>query len=152
MINAIKNFIQDNSRLFSLFRFIPYKFRLGSSYTEHSQLMNEYNEMTKDEKELFHYNKLKDLIEFAYFHNDFYRSFYDEAGYHPSKFKKLSDFSNVPIVTKSDLKKFRLENRSHANNSPFKVNTGGTSGEPLEFYLDNKAFAREWAYMHKIWR
>src|SRR5690606_25906035 len=33
-----------------------------------------------------------------------------------------------------------------------KVNTGGTSGQPLEFLLDNRAFAREWAHMHYIWK
>jgi phenylacetate-CoA ligase len=32
-----------------------------------------------------------------------------------------------------------------------KINTGGTSGQPLEFYIDSKAFAREWAHMHHIW-
>lgn len=151
MINFFKKFIQENSWFFSLFRFIPYSFRLGPSYKEHNQLISKYDEIAEDEKELFHYQKLKQIIDFAYSKNEFYKSFYDSKGYHPSEFKKLSDFANVPIVTKSDLKKFKLENRSQSNNSPFKVNTGGTSGEPLEFYLDKKVFAREWAYMHKIW-
>ena len=33
-----------------------------------------------------------------------------------------------------------------------KINTGGTSGQPLEFYLDHQAFAREWAHMHHLWQ
>lgn len=151
MISKLKNLIQSNSWLLVLFRYIPYSFRLGTSYTRHCKLIGQYDEMTCSEKELFHYIKLKKLLDFSYSNNGFYKSFYDSKGYHPSEFKKLSDFSNVPIVTKSDLKKFNLEKRSLSNNSPFKVNTGGTSGEPLEFYLDKKVFSREWAYMHKIW-
>lgn len=151
MINKLKHFIQEYSWIFSPFRFVPYNVRLGAQYNMHNELITRYDEMTKEEKELFHYKKLKEIIDFAYSKNKFYKSFYDLMGYHPSEFKKLSDFSNVPIVTKSDLKKFHLEERSQSNNSSFKVNTGGTSGEPLEFYLDKNAFSREWAYMHKIW-
>jgi phenylacetate-CoA ligase len=33
-----------------------------------------------------------------------------------------------------------------------KINTGGTSGEPLEFLVGNDAFAREWAHMHHVWK
>src|SRR5690606_39755712 len=32
-----------------------------------------------------------------------------------------------------------------------KRNTGGTTGQPLDFYLEKTAYAREWAYMHAIW-
>ena len=31
------------------------------------------------------------------------------------------------------------------------MNTGGTSGQPLSFYVDHNAWAREWAHMHLIW-
>lgn len=151
MINIIKSFVQKNSWLFSSFRFIPYEFRLGSSYKSHSRLIDDYNEMRESDKKKFHYERLKALVDYAYENNEFYRFFYDQKGYHPSNFKELSDFSNVPIVTKADLKTFNLIKRSNSANSPFKVNTGGTSGEPLHFYLDKNAFAREWAYMHNIW-
>ncbi|MFL7020130.1 phenylacetate--CoA ligase family protein [Vibrio cyclitrophicus] len=151
MISFLKNFIQKNSWIFYPLRFVPYSIRLGGSYKEHDELIVKYDKMTENEKELFHFQKLKQLLDFVYLNNEFYRSFYDSKGYHPSQFNKLSEFSLVPIVTKSDLKKFQLEKRSQTNSSPLKVNTGGTSGEPLEFYLDKRAFAREWAYMHKIW-
>ncbi|WP_133126224.1 CoF synthetase [Vibrio breoganii] len=107
--------------------------------------------MSDSEKEAFHYIRLKNVLEFAYNNVDFYKYFYDKNNYSPSSFKCLKDFSKVPIVTKSDLKLFEINNRSHIERRVFKVNTGGTSGEPLSFYLDKHAFAREWAYMHYIW-
>ncbi|XNS97676.1 hypothetical protein AB6D28_015075 [Vibrio cyclitrophicus] len=151
MISKLKVFIEKHSWLFFFFRFVPYSLRLGKAYNEHKRLQHEYEFFSKNDKDNFHYLKLKKILDYAYYNNDFYRSFYDSRGYNPSSFKKLDDFKNVPIVKKSDLKNYALKKRSCCNNSPFKVNTGGTSGEPLEFYLDKRSFAREWAYMHKIW-
>ncbi|MGK0255322.1 MAG: phenylacetate-CoA ligase, partial [Mariniflexile sp.] len=151
MIRALKQFIQKNSWIFTLFRYVPYRFRLGPDYLKHKMLVNNYYQMSDKEKECFHFNKLKTILDWAYKHNEFYKFFYSLNNFHPSDFKKLDDFVKVPIVTKNDLKQFALEKRSQTSNYPFKVNTGGTSGEPLEFYLDNNAFSREWAYMHTIW-
>jgi len=151
MLLKLKDIIQNNSWLFSLFRYIPYSFRLGMTYNTHKKLAENYCEMSDEEKENLHFKKLKKLLDWAYKNNDFYRCFYSLNNFHPSSFKEMADFVKVPIVTKNDLKEFELKNRSQTNNSPFKVNTGGTSGEPLEFYLDKSAFSREWAYMHTIW-
>ncbi|WP_322803503.1 hypothetical protein SO574_01155 [Vibrio alfacsensis] len=151
MINFIKQKVQKHSDLFSLFRFVPYGMRLGSSYGKHKKLILKYDEMSLKEKEEFHFKKLKRVIEFAYENNHFYRDFYDLKNFHPSQFRQLSDFDKVPVVTKDDMKRYDIDMRSSKHNSPFRVNTGGTSGKPLGFYLDKKAFAREWAYMHNVW-
>jgi phenylacetate-CoA ligase len=41
--------------------------------------------------------------------------------------------------------------RSRAGRGRILVNTGGSQGEPLAFYVDANAFAREWGHMHWIW-
>ncbi|WP_305405730.1 hypothetical protein [Photobacterium leiognathi] len=147
----IKNFIQKYSILFKFIRFVPFRFRLGKEYAVHRDLIVKYEKMSFADKELFHYEKLKELLFFAYNNNDFYHAFYKKNNYHPSQFKNISDFKAVPIVTKNDLKEYELSYRSRFSKSSMKVNTGGTSGNSLSFYLDKDAFAREWAYMHKIW-
>lgn len=152
MIIKIKNYLQHNSNLLSFLRFLPYKFRLGSIYQEHKDEILYYSKLSDDEKKPYHFQKLKDILNFAYENIPFYKYHYDANGYSPSSFRTLEDFSDVPIVNKADFKKFDLAKRSQASESPFKVNTGGTSGEPLDFYIDKNAFAREWAYMHTIWQ
>ncbi|WP_367971426.1 hypothetical protein RJD38_07415 [Vibrio scophthalmi] len=124
---------------------------MGKTYQEHAELASKYEFFSDKEKETFHFERLKTILNFAYSNNTFYKQFYDSKGYNPASFTRLSDFYDVPIVTKADLKAFDLDARSSSSGSPFKVNTGGTSGEPLAFFLDKNSFSREWAYMHKIW-
>ncbi|MEZ9921124.1 hypothetical protein AB4342_13300 [Vibrio breoganii] len=92
-----------------------------------------------------------DIVTFAYENVPFYKEHYDSHGFHPTDFKKLDDFSKIPIIKKSDLRRFDERQRTSSLSNGIKVNTGGTTGSPLGFYLDKHAFAREWAYMHNIW-
>jgi len=147
----IKEIVQRYSGLLSLFRYVPFSFRLGKTYNLHKKEFLSYPLKTVCEKEYFHYCKLKDVVCYAYENIEFYRVFYDKKLFHPADFKSLNDFSKVPIITKSDLKEFELLKRSKFSQKAIKINTGGTSGEPLDFFVDEKAFAREWAYMHSIW-
>jgi len=64
----------------------------------------------------------------------------------------LNDWDLLPIVTKEDMQGVPLDARCARNAKGLKINTGGTSGQPLEFYLDDQAFAREWAHMHHVWK
>lgn len=147
----LKNFIQKNSDYFSFLKYCPFSLRLGKEYKVHQALITSYNDLNSSEKLDFHYLKLKQIIEFAYNNIQFYKTLYDENDFSPIDFKSLNDFNLVPIVKKSDLKKFILEKRSFNCSGRMLINTGGTSGEPLSFFLDKNAFAREWAYMHNIW-
>jgi phenylacetate-CoA ligase len=61
------------------------------------------------------------------------------------------DIQRIPIVTKSDLQSVPVEDRSVQERDRMQMNTGGTTGRPLSFYVDTNAFAREWAHMHDIW-
>jgi len=97
------------------------------------------------------FSKLKSLVERTYAENSFYQVFYERHGYHPDQLKSFAHFQDVPVVTKKDFIEFALEERSSSAPGRIRINTGGTSGEPLEFYVDNTAFAREWAHMHWIW-
>src|SRR5690606_13395056 len=81
-----------------------------------------------------------------------YRDFYRKGGFKPSSITSLLDWQEIPIVTKQDLQLIALNDRIISGRKGMKINTGGTSGQPLEFYLENRAFAREWAHMHYIWK
>lgn len=69
--------------------------------------------------------------------------------------ERLPDFDAVaalPLTTKDDLRAVAIEQRSVQTSGCLRINTGGTSGSPLSFYIDRQAFAREWAHMHYIWQ
>lgn len=64
----------------------------------------------------------------------------------------LEELSQFPIIEKKDLKQYSIEDRSLKCRFRFGANTGGTSGQPLHFYLSRQCFAHEWAHMLYIWQ
>ena len=50
--------------------------------------------------------RLREICRYAHQHAPFYRSKWDEAGFHPDQIRTLEDFeSKCPVVTKADLRK-----------------------------------------------
>lgn len=82
----------------------------------------------------------------------FYRELYAQHGLGPDTLRSWEDLQRLPIVTKADLQAARLEARSCPTSGRIPANTGGTSGSPLQFYVDRAARGREWAHMLHAWR
>jgi len=130
---------------------IPYSWRLGPVYANTLKDIAEFDKISVEEKKRHIFERCKCILAYAYKNNAFYKSFYLAKGFDPNKVQRFEDIERIPIVTKSDLRAVSLEERSNHQRGRICVNTGGTSGEPLQFYLDRHAFAREWAHMHTIW-
>src|SRR5699024_9411455 len=74
-----------------------------------------------------------------------------QKGFHPRMLNSFSDIKSIPIVSKSILQKWDIEDRSTSKPSRYKVNTGGSSGTPFGFYIQPDSIGHEWAHMHTIW-
>ncbi len=129
---------------------VPFTLRLGPAYwrSYKSIVKSIHGEPAAQLREQF--EKLCDLVRFVSSNIPFYRDFYREAGFSADQLKTWDDWQQVPVVTKSDMQGVALADRCVHTKKGLKINTGGTSGQPLEFYLDRQAFAREWAHMHYI--
>lgn len=64
----------------------------------------------------------------------------------------LAALQTLRPVNKVFLQHLDRQRPTPIRSGAIKLNTGGTSGQPLAFYVDKHAFAREWAHMHHIWR
>ena len=130
---------------------VPFSLRLGTKYWSTAKIIDAWG---KDPSAISgeYFQKLRSLVIYAFEDIDFYREFYRSKGFSPQDLNSMSDWKTVPIVTKGDLQKASLVSRCSPEAKGMKINTGGTSGQPLEFYLDSGAFAREWAHLHHIWR
>jgi len=131
---------------------LPFSMRLGLGYRASASEIVEYITLYDQEIERRNFYKLKSIVDFAYDNIPFYRELYGDNGFNPRTLYSWSDWFRVPVITKSDLKGWSLEDRMGPSQRKMLVNTGGTSGQPLEFYLDARAFAREWAHMHYVWK
>lgn len=130
---------------------VPFSLRLGTAYPSSVRRVDEFARASHAEHEAFVLRRLQAIVSFAYAHTEFYRYWYDRHHFVPERLRSLAHFQDVPIVTKQDFRAFSLESRSGYTQGALHLNTGGTSGEPLDFYVDREAFAREWAHMHTIW-
>lgn len=131
---------------------VPFSLRLGRTYGAAGHGIRLFETWSDHQRREHIFKSFQAIVHYAFGHNEFYRWFYGEHGFSPSALRAFDDIARVPIVTKADLRAWSLSRRSSAIAGRFRVNTGGTSGEPLEFYLTRKSFAREWAHMHTAWR
>lgn len=130
---------------------VPFSLRLGASYGSTVKTIGEWEKSPSTASQDY-FLKLRSLVVYAHENIEFYREFYECAGFSPKDLNSMADWNSVPIVTKSDLQNVPLESRRSPGAKGMRINTGGTSGQPLEFYIDSQAFAREWAHMHHIWK
>jgi len=95
---------------------------------------------------------MRTLVSHAYRTVPFYREFYDSRNFKPAAIREFEDLEEIPIISKDELQKVPLAQRSGTPTRCYKVNTGGTTGQPLGFYMPRRSDALEYAHMHRIWR
>ena len=85
--------------------------------------------------------RLKQLLRHAWNECPFYRSRLEEAGLHPDAFRDLSDLQRLPPTEKRDIQKHRDEMvaRCWKREELILNRTGGSTGEPISFYLTVRA-------------
>lgn len=134
------------------FSHVPFVLRFGPAYRRMQAAISfhEVSELGTLDKNSF--EQLHSILGFVTENVPFYREFYRSKGFSFEDFRSLGDWGSVPVVTKSDLQNVPPKDRCASGAKGMPVNTGGTSGQPLEFLLDNQAFAREWAHVHYIWK
>lgn len=149
---AIKNFILDNAEKYAgpLSR-IPARWRVGPGYVHMSREIRQAEDLDAQAAEARLLRQLQRLLTHASTQVPFYRDFYREKGYVPQALQSLSDWAQVPTVTKQDLQKYPLAERCALGGKGLPSNTGGTSGAPLAFLVEPDSTPREWAHMHHIW-
>ncbi len=86
-----------------------------------------------EELERYRLARLKDLLSHAGRHVPYYRALFSDIGFEPSAMISLSDLQGVPLLTKTLI---RANDLTSELAGPLKrYNTGGSSGEPLVFYM-----------------
>ncbi len=124
--------------------YAPFQYRLGQNYSRFSKMVQYYENASTDEKHQYLIERLDSIVKHAQTNIPFYQTLYGKA---VIQIKSVSDFECLPIITKLQVREYTKETKG-----TMLVNSGGSSGEPLSFYVDSAAWAREWAHMHYIWK
>ena len=149
-----RNDFQVPVGLGKLISHIPFKYRpgIGVDYNKQKKAIVEYEHLLLQEKRQYIFNNFFSIFSYAYNNVPFYTELYKKSGITLRDVTTFEDISKLPIISKQDLMDVPLEFRSSRQlKNAILVNTGGSSGKPLAFYMDAKRFGNEWAHIHYIW-
>jgi phenylacetate-CoA ligase len=119
-------------------------FPFYSTFIKKSQIYNEYSRsesrlsLSTEELLEFQWQRLESLLLHCWLNVPFYKEHWNKSGIKDiSEIKSLADFSKLPVLTKQDITKhyeqFIPENYKNKN---IKKSTGGSTGTPFRFELD----------------
>ncbi|KJJ85937.1 phenylacetate-CoA ligase [Candidatus Omnitrophus magneticus] len=99
------------------------------------------------------FQNLKRLLTHAYNNVPYYRRTFNAHGLQVENIKDFIDFKKVPYLDKNIIKT-NYADMFASNMKQFKPHpksTGGSTGNPLLFYIDKKAHSMQWAYIYRAW-
>lgn len=92
--------------------------------------------------------KLKSIVNHAYYHVDYYRELFDGVGLKPEDIVTLDDIKKIPYLTKSDITSnlhFGILSDNHNKKDMLKIVTSGSTGIPFTCYADRYQLEMRWA-------
>lgn len=133
--------------------YIPFNYRpgIGAIYRKQATLIEQFIQCKPSAKEAIILKLFKAVCEFAYSNIEFYKELYASNGFHPNKLITFDDIQKVPIINKTLLNEYNLTKRSCVVKGRYQTNTGGSTGNTLNFFVTADMMGNEWAHIHKIW-
>ncbi len=107
----------------------------------------------REKLEAYQRRKLEEILRHAYETVPYYRELFDRLKLRPEDIKGPEDLDKIPPLTKETVREngARLTARNMGRYRPVRQRTSGTSGEPVEFYLDRHANVLEFCYYWRYW-
>ena len=145
--------ISVQTKLRMIYGRIPDRLKLGREFADYSELLLVNEQLTREELDAMQLAKLRELIEHCSQHVPFYRRLFDRVSFKPAHLRSLAELSNIPPLTREDLRdhfdELRAVNASRFE--PEQCSSGGATGQPVKFLLDRKAIALEKACVRRHW-
>ena len=131
-----------------------YCLRDGYNYARHRRALDKSQWLSADEIAEMQLRRLRNLLQFCYERNTFYRERMVGAGLIPSDIRTTGDLALLPLLQKADIRaagSAMFSTGFTASNSIF-TRTGGSTGVPLHVYVDREAmnwkYAATWRHNH----
>jgi phenylacetate-CoA ligase len=132
--------------------YLPFKMRLGNDYNRFFQLADKLIRTDYETRKCYILKNFDKIFNHFKTNNRFYNQLIITANINLKKITNLNEISDIPILTKALLREIPIEDRTIMKYGFTQYNTGGTTGIPLSFYVENNFYSREWAHMHYMWK
>lgn len=133
---------------------VPPRLRFGHSYGSTMKLVKRTEFWTAEEHRAWQFKALIKLLQYARANVPYYRRFFRLHRIRPEEFRSLDDLNRIPLLTKDNLRD-NLDQMLSRRSRPWAryiTHTGGTTGRPVGFFLDNDSYGREHAFMFSQWK
>ncbi len=131
-----------------IFLFPLHHWFISKNSYEYLQDLNNSQWLTPQKIREYQENRLKKLINHAYYHVPFYRDLFNAQGIKPEHIQTLEDLQKLPIINKKIVKEniyFGLLSDNHNKKNLQKVQTSGSTGEPFYTFAERKQLEMRWA-------
>ncbi len=87
--------------------------------------------------------RLSELLNHAYVNVPYYKDVFTKLGFDPKQVNSLDVLNQLPFLTKAIIRENSERLKSNIPDSLAKFNTGGSSGQPLVFYIGNERVSHD---------
>ncbi|ENO90596.1 phenylacetate--CoA ligase family protein [Thauera linaloolentis] len=87
--------------------------------------------------------RLQALLKYADAHVPYYRGLFAQTGFDPAKVRSVADLQSLPFLTKADIRANSDALRADNAVGLARFNTGGSSGEPLIFFIGTERVSHD---------
>ncbi|MFK8027214.1 MAG: phenylacetate--CoA ligase family protein [Gammaproteobacteria bacterium] len=99
--------------------------------------------LTPSELEQLQIKRLRELLIHANEHVGYYKNLFKQHHFEPEKIDSLAALTQLPLLTKSIIREHSEQLKSDIPDNLAKFNTGGSSGQPLVFYIGNERVSHD---------
>lgn len=149
MLNFLESVYKSSPNfLQKLFSEIPLEIRMGRSFRETRRMLRNTRNMNREDLQALQERELENVLNHAV---------RTVPAYSDIEFKKetpaLEKLSEFPVITKEEIqaRPDQFISTEVPTHQTYQVSTGGTSGNQLEFVLDNQTWGTEWAFIMDLW-
>lgn len=96
-----------------------------------------------EQLEIFRINRLREMLTEVGRHVPYYRQLFASTGFHPESLTSLADLHALPFLTKSLIRDNTAKLTSENAQNLARFNTGGSSGEPLIFFIGKERVSHD---------
>jgi phenylacetate-CoA ligase len=124
----------------------------GDSLVANLRVLMETQYFSADRLNEIRIRKLRELLTFAFENSEFYRHRFTQAGVHPDQIRDFDDLRKLPMLTKAEI----IENEGRLVASNFRPEelhrraTGGSTGQHVPFYRDNRCLGYKLAAEYRF--
>jgi len=133
---------------------IPFPYNYGLRFARFYSWLMKTQWLSPEELDEIQNERLKMIVTHAYNNVPYYRGIFEERNLKPGDIQSKDDLKLLPILTKNDVRKHfsGLMAKDFMKHKPALRHTSGSTGQPLNYYIDRDLFDLTKAIVWRHWR